>query len=363
MAKNLGTFQFASNFQVKTSEALDPRMVAESKADLINKDNWPSDGDIIYVYKGLIVDCGEDGVYRLINPDLVLDKNYLGWERIDSGGIKIDNIFTYKGSISNYELLLQIQTHNKGDVYNIENDFIITTPLGDQKKYPSGTNVAWNGVEWDPLSGSIDLSSYASKEEVSLLRTNVSSNFEQIGNLTIQLQATNLELSNKLDKVEGSTLITNEKLELIETNANRIVTLQESNNNITSRLSIIDDEIDSNIKPQLTNHAETLTALVNANSNNSTKINDNSNRLNLLEEANNKQDQDITNTIISLSNINTTLENQLQEMQLLKASIPSAGNGLNINNNKLEIKLNPSTDNRLTISNTGLMVDLSNDGR
>ena len=63
MAKNLGTFTFAANFQVKAAEALDPRTVAASKADLINKANWPSDGDTIYVYKGLIVDCGEDGVY------------------------------------------------------------------------------------------------------------------------------------------------------------------------------------------------------------------------------------------------------------------------------------------------------------
>ena len=31
-------------------EALDPRNVVESKADLINKDTWPSDGDTLYLY-------------------------------------------------------------------------------------------------------------------------------------------------------------------------------------------------------------------------------------------------------------------------------------------------------------------------
>lgn len=37
MAKNLGTFTFAANLKVKAAEALDPRMVAASKADLIKK--------------------------------------------------------------------------------------------------------------------------------------------------------------------------------------------------------------------------------------------------------------------------------------------------------------------------------------
>lgn len=84
MAKNLGTFSFAANFEIKTAEALDPRMVAASKADLIKKENWPSDGDTIYVYKGLIVDCGKDGIYRLIDESKVLNDDFSGWEKIDS---------------------------------------------------------------------------------------------------------------------------------------------------------------------------------------------------------------------------------------------------------------------------------------
>ena len=84
MAKNLGTFSFAANFEIKTAEALDPRMVAASKADLIKKENWPSDGDTIYVYKGLIVDCGKDGIYRLIDESKVVNDDFSGWEKIDS---------------------------------------------------------------------------------------------------------------------------------------------------------------------------------------------------------------------------------------------------------------------------------------
>ena len=113
--------------------------------------------------KGLIVDCGEDGVYRLINPELALDPEYRGWERIDAGGVKIDNIFTYKGSVLSYSLL-PAEGVNIGDVYNIEENFSIVTssPLDDEivKNYAAGTNVAWNGSEWDPLTGAIDLSNY-----------------------------------------------------------------------------------------------------------------------------------------------------------------------------------------------------------
>ena len=82
MSKNLGTFTFAANFQMKVAEAIDPRVVANSKEDLINKDNWPSDGDTIYVYRGLIVDCGADGVYRLIDPSKILNKDFSGWEKL-----------------------------------------------------------------------------------------------------------------------------------------------------------------------------------------------------------------------------------------------------------------------------------------
>lgn len=38
MARNKGIFTFAANFQVKAAEALDPRVVVENKAELINKE-------------------------------------------------------------------------------------------------------------------------------------------------------------------------------------------------------------------------------------------------------------------------------------------------------------------------------------
>ena len=105
MGKNLGTFDFSANFKVKTAEALDPRIVATSKADLINKANWPSDGDTIYVYNGLIVDCGSDGVYRLIDKTKVLADDYSGWEKIGETFIIINEI--------TYQDFIQLKSENK----------------------------------------------------------------------------------------------------------------------------------------------------------------------------------------------------------------------------------------------------------
>lgn len=237
MAKNLGTFTFAANFQVKAAEALDPRMVAASKADLITKENWPHDGDTIYVYKGLIVDCGTDGVYRLIDPAKALDTDYSGWERIDVGGVKIDNIFTYKSSVASYAQLPVV--NEVGDVYNVEAAFSIGE--GENKKdYPAGTNVAWNGTGWDPLAGSVDLSSYATKVEVAEVRASANTNASDIQGLSTALGAANEEIAKKVTAVEGSSLIPADKLALIDTNAGAIGSLNGQVSGLTGRVESLE---------------------------------------------------------------------------------------------------------------------------
>ena len=73
------------------------------------------------------------------------------------GGGASTNVYTYKGSCEFDELPTSGQV--AGDVWNIEDAFDL-----DGKHYPAGTNVAWDGTGWDALSGSVDLSAYASKE-------------------------------------------------------------------------------------------------------------------------------------------------------------------------------------------------------
>ena len=154
MARNKGGFVFASNFEVKLKEALDPRIVVSAKADLINKETWPYDGDTVYLYNGLIVSAGSDGVFRLIDVNKVLNADFSGWERIDSASVeklgiadnlesdsslealsarqgkilmneintlagKLTGVYTYRGSKETFAELPE-EGMIAGDVWNVE---------------------------------------------------------------------------------------------------------------------------------------------------------------------------------------------------------------------------------------------------
>ena len=87
MSRNKGTFEFVANFEVKTAEALDPRTVVDTKEELINKETWPYDGDVIYLYNGLIVSVVEEKkLYMLQDVDNALSADYSGWKEIGTGG-------------------------------------------------------------------------------------------------------------------------------------------------------------------------------------------------------------------------------------------------------------------------------------
>lgn len=192
MARNKGTFNFAANFQVKMQEALDPRVVVSAKADLINKETWPYDGDTIYLYEGLIVGvAAEKSVYMLVDATKITEADYSGWQRIDGGAAsqvevvdnlesdsataalsakqgkvlmgeintvvgKLTGIYAYKGSVADYASL-PAEGLTAGDVYNVE---------AAHEGHPAGTNWAWTGTEWDALAGNIDLSAYYTAEQV-----------------------------------------------------------------------------------------------------------------------------------------------------------------------------------------------------
>lgn len=86
----------------------------------------------------------------------------------------ISGVYIYKGSVKTYSAL-PTSGQKAGDVYNVE---------GADSSYgiKAGDNVAWNGTAWDVLSGTVDLSGYA----------------------------TTASLSNKVDKVSGKGLSTND---------------------------------------------------------------------------------------------------------------------------------------------------------
>ena len=191
MARNKGTFQFAANFEVKAAAALDPRVTVATKAELIAKETWPYDGDTIYLYKGILVSVQEENaVYMLVDTAKILSADYSGWLRVDAGNAeqvevvdnltsdatdkalsakqgkvlmgeidgvkaKLVNIYTYMGSKDTYAELPS--DAEGGDVW-------IVAEAHDG--HPAGTYYAWTGTEWDALAGSIDLSNYYNKSEV-----------------------------------------------------------------------------------------------------------------------------------------------------------------------------------------------------
>jgi hypothetical protein len=307
MARNKGGFVFASNFEVKLKEALDPRIVVSAKADLINKETWPYDGDTIYLYNGLIVSAGNDGVYRLIDVTKITEADYSGWQRIDAAAAEkllvIDNlesedsnaalsakqgkvlmneintvagklvgVYTFRGSKETFAELPE-EGMIAGDVWNVNEK------VGN---HPAGTNWAWTGEAWDALAGSIDLSAYSTTSEVeALLKVESDRAIAKEEELQILIDANageiskaNGEISKQALQIEGITksigeindlnieqntkiaaleaLIFGESeekpaetiLELIENNANEVVTLQGDTEELKKNINILNSGSD-----------------------------------------------------------------------------------------------------------------------
>ena len=217
----------------------------------------------------MIEAVGADGSLKKVGSDIDLT-NYVTKDQLTS-------VFTYKGSVVDYDALPVVNV--KGDVYNVETGFSIEIEQeeGDPivKEYPAGTNVAWNGEDWDALAGSVDLSGYALKSELTALETNLSTS---INGVASDLALTNQEVVKKVEKVDGYSLISAEKLALIDTNAEDIHTLE--NQNLDSRISALegmfkDGETDidlSDITASITDHNARIGVLEGDNTTNKSNI-------------------------------------------------------------------------------------------
>lgn len=256
MARNKGTFTFAANFQVKAAEALDPRVVVENKAELINKETWPYDGETLYLYNGLIVAVSEDqALYMLVDKTKALESDYSGWKQLDASAAsieivdnltsertdaalsanqgkvlgdrvtslenKITAIFTFKGTKATVAELPNNDSQKVGDVWHVTEN--------------NGEYV-WDGSDWELLGISVDLSNYALKSEVTSAAQETLEDAKEYAdglNSTIQGQ-----LGNKVDKVAGSSLVPDTKIELIDQNAADIAAAEEK---ITALETLVGD--------------------------------------------------------------------------------------------------------------------------
>lgn len=308
MARNKGTFQFAANFEVKLQGALDPRILVDNKSELINKETWPYDGDTIYVYNGLLVAVAADkAIYMLVDKDKILSADYSGWKQMDVAAAqtveiinnlssssttaalsanqgrvlgqrvttlesKIASVYSYKGSKATYA---ELPTNAAaGDVWNV---------VEAHANHPAGTNWAWTGTAWDALGGAIDLSAYYNKTQAdaaikaavdaekalraaadtaldSKITTNTQAiaviNGSAVGSIAhalnqakdytdTEIGRVNGVLAGKVDNVEGSSLIPDAKLTLIDTNASDIEVLETRVDSNEAALAILNGNADT----------------------------------------------------------------------------------------------------------------------
>lgn len=125
----------------------------------------------------------------------------------------------YKGTKDTYEEL-PTKGNKKGDVWNV---------VAAHGTTPAGTNYAWDGAAWDPLGGTIDLSGYYTKSQVDDAISAAKTELEAADTaLEGQITTVTNQLANKVDKVEGSGLISDTDLNQIRTNKADIENLQTS---------------------------------------------------------------------------------------------------------------------------------------
>ena len=125
----------------------------------------------------------------------------------------------YKGTKDTYEEL-PTEGNKKGDVWNV---------VAAHGTTPAGTNYAWDGAAWDPLGGTIDLSGYYTKSQVDDAISAAKTELEAADTaLEGQITTVTNQLNNKVNKVEGSGLISDTDLNQIRTNKSDIESLQTS---------------------------------------------------------------------------------------------------------------------------------------
>lgn len=161
----------------------------------------------------------------------------------------------YKGSKATYADL-PTTGNKKGDVWNVVAAYGTT---------PAGTNYAWDGSQWDPLGGTVDLSGYYSKTQVDDAISAAKTELEAADTaLDGKITTVTNQLANKVDKVEGSGLITDTALNQITTNKTNIESLQTEIQNKEGLLTAVspikkaaDNTISLELDPSVSDFLET----------------------------------------------------------------------------------------------------------
>lgn len=233
-----------SGFDLGANLPLDNRTV---QATLADRDSMPTiqlvEGLIVYVKENktlyVLKSFDADGSNRVWEPlavgAVIEIINTLESDRTDAAlsaaqgkALKtlVDDLkasvaaaLDYKGTKDTYDAL-PTEGNKKGDVWNV---------VAAHGSTPAGTNYAWDGTQWDPLGGTVDLSGYYTKSQVDSAISTAKSELEAADTaLEGQITTVTNQLTNKVDKVEGSGLISDTDLNQIRTNKSDIESLQTS---------------------------------------------------------------------------------------------------------------------------------------
>lgn len=276
------------------------------------------EGKVISVTSGaekgayIVEAIGENASLKKVGSDVDLS-NYVTKDQLT-------NVYTYKGSKDNYSDLPNNDSEVKpvaGDVWNVVNEYTSTV---DGKYYPAGTNWVWNGSEWDAQGGSIDLSGYATVEALNAVSEAATNG---IAGVASDLQTTNAEVAKKVTAQDGYSLISEEKLALIDTNAADIQALEDKN--LDSRISTLEgkfkdgeNDIDlSQINSTISEHTTKISSLETSKADKSTvdtlssTVNGYGERLSAAESANAQQTTDISNLSTKVSGLETNHGNAI----------------------------------------------------
>lgn len=233
-----------SGFDLGANLPLDNRTV---QATLADRDSMPTiqlveglfvyvkENKTAYILKGFDPD-GSNRVWETLATGTVVEIiNSLESDRTDAAlsaaqgkALKtlIDDLkasvaaaLDYKGTKDTYDAL-PTEGNKKGDVWNV---------VAAHGTTPAGTNYAWDGTQWDPLGGTVDLSGYYTKTQVDDAISTAKTELEAADTaLEGQITIVTNQLNNKVDKVEGSGLISDTDLNQIRTNKSDIESLQTS---------------------------------------------------------------------------------------------------------------------------------------
>lgn len=143
---------------------------------------------------------------------------------------KISGALKYMGQVDNYSDLPSTG-NSKGDTWNVVN-------ANPSHHIKAGDNVAWNGTEWDDLSGVVDLSAYAEKADYQKTITSATAS----GDTIIFNHKDGTTSSTTVNNVASATAATNDaKGQKIDTTYEKIsdasnvhTSLQNSINNLST---------------------------------------------------------------------------------------------------------------------------------